>query len=109
MDKDRSFVKDLIALSTGRDLEKTSEMQFIDLNISFEGIPKKHISDKTKVILMTSPFSEVDSFYEFPVTAISRIEECDSIVSESGQTAMIVRLWIRKGTKALKCSEFTVS
>ena len=108
MDTTRSFIKDLIASSVRKDIEKVSEMQFSDLNVPFEGIPQKHMYDKTKVILMKDPFSEKGSYWEFPVSSISRIEECDSIVAENGQTAMVVRLWVRKGTKASQCKDFTV-
>lgn len=93
-----------------RDLgvQKYREMNFFDTHVSFEGTPRKHPSDKTKVILLTDPFSEKNTFFEFSLSAIDYIEELETISSEDGKSAVRMRLWIKKGSVGLKYEPFIV-
>ena len=105
---DTAFVHDLIKASSGREIETMDDITFRDRFVPFEGAPQKHPYDKTKVRLVKNPFEETGSYWEFPVTSIGRVEEAESIGAEDGRTALILRIWIRKGTRAVSCSPYTV-
>lgn len=89
-------------------IQKYREMNFFDTHVSFEGTPRKHPNDKTKVVLLTDPFSEKNAFFEFPLSAIDYIEELETISSEDGKSAVRMRLWIKKGSVGLKYEPFIV-
>lgn len=98
----------IIKASSSREIERSEELQFEDTHTPLEGTPQKHPFDRTKVILHKNPIEETASYWEIPLSSIGRIEECDSIVTEDGQTALIVKLWVRKGTKALLCTHCVI-
>ncbi|MBN1496787.1 MAG: inorganic pyrophosphatase Ppa [Spirochaetes bacterium] len=75
---------------------------------SFIGTPKKHPKDENILILLTDPFSKNTEFYEFAVDSIASVEEIDTITNEDGESAMKVRLWIKKGMPAIKAKPFIV-
>jgi inorganic pyrophosphatase len=102
------YIKELIKSTRNYDIEKYRQLDFFKTHISFEGTPKKHTTDKTRVILVADPFSEEKSFYEFPVTAIDYIEEIETIAAEDGRSAPRIRLWIRKGTLGFRYEPFMV-
>jgi inorganic pyrophosphatase len=108
MKNDKSLISDLISLSSVHDIETMDEITFRDMYIPHEGAPQKHPFDKTKVVLVKNPFEENAGCWEFPVAAIGRVEESESIGAEDGRTALILRLWIRKGTKAVFSTPYTV-
>jgi hypothetical protein len=74
----------------------------------FEGTPKKHPNDDTILILLTDPFSKKKDFYEFTVDSIGHIEEIETITNKDGESAMKIRLWVKKGTPAIKARPFIV-
>jgi len=89
-------------------LEKYRES---DINIThryFEGTPKKHLQDDTILVLLTDPFSKNKDFYEFTIDSIGHIEEIGTITNRDGQSALRVRVWIKKGTPAIKAKPFIV-
>ncbi len=105
---EKLYIKELIQSTRSFDLEKYRDIRFADTHVSFEGTPKKHSTDKTKVIIVDDPFAEEKSFYEFPISSIDYIEEIETIASEDGRTAPKLRLWIRKGTMGFKYEPFIV-
>jgi hypothetical protein len=83
----------------------------IDINIShraYEGVPRKHPNDSKIMILMTDPFAKNKEFYEFTVDSIDQMEETGTITNEDGQSAMKVRIWVKKGVPAIKARPFIV-
>ena len=87
--------------------------QFRDKNIKnafapFEGSPKKHPSDDKILILLANPFSRRSQFYEFSVESIGDIEELGTVTSEKGESAYMIRVWVRKGLTALRTEPFIV-
>ena len=83
----------------------------IDINIThraFIGVPSKHQNDSKIIILMTDPFRKNKEFYEFTVDSIDRMEEIGTITNEDGQSAMKVRIWVKKGVPAIKAKPFIV-
>jgi hypothetical protein len=83
----------------------------LDINMThqvFEGFPRKHQHDAKILILMKDPFAKNREFYEFTVDSIDRIEETGAITNENGQSAMKVRIWVKKGVPAIKARPFIV-
>lgn len=83
----------------------------IDIGIthrSYIGVLSKHQNDSKTVILMSDPFTKNKEFYEFTVDSIDRMEEIDTITNENGQSAMKVRIWVKKGVPAIKAKPFIV-
>ena len=109
MTNSASFIHDLIKASSGNGIDVPDEMVFRSMYVPMEGAPQKHPHEKTKVLFVKNPFEDAAMYWELPVSAIGRIEEVDSIVSEDGRTAMVLRLWIRKGTKAVACTPYVVT
>jgi hypothetical protein len=83
----------------------------IDINIThrvFDGVVRKHQVDSKVILLMSDPFAKNKEFYEFSVDSIDRMEEIGTITNENGQSAMKVRIWVKKGVPAIKARPFIV-
>ena len=83
-----------------RDLIKT--------HVPFSGLPQRHPYEPDKVILIPDPFSTHTFYYEFEAEDITYMEELPSLVDIGGRTISMARIWIEKGSIALKCSPFVV-
>ncbi|MGB4270633.1 MAG: inorganic pyrophosphatase Ppa, partial [Spirochaetota bacterium] len=70
--------------------------------------PKKHQYDKSKIILLSDPFSDKKIFYEFSIDTIDLVEELGTISSQDGKNALQIRIWVKKGTVALKYEPFII-
>ncbi len=75
--------------------------------VCFTGSPHSS-SDSGKILLLNDPASQQAFFYEFRSADIVYAEEAPSLVQGDGSTLAMVRLWIRKGTTALKIVPFHV-
>jgi inorganic pyrophosphatase len=82
------------------DLKKT--------HLSFSGSPAKHPYDPGKAILIPDPCSGIPSYYEFKKKDISYVEELPNIVTPEGETATLVRIWVKKRSIGVLCSPFLV-
>ena len=89
-------------------LEKYQTENISKTHRVFEGTPKKHPNDDTLMILLSDPFSKNKEFYEFTVDSVGHIEEIGTITNEEGESALKVRIWIKKGTPAIKAKPFIV-
>ena len=76
--------------------------------VPFSGSPKKHPYDQDKIVLVTDPFSTHTSYYEFNIADIEGIEELPSLVTIEGKSVTMVRVWLRKGSIAVKAFPFVV-
>ncbi len=106
--EEKRIIKMLERLGRSFDVQKYREMNFFETHVSFEGTPRKHPSDKTKVILLTDPFSDKKVFFEFPISAIDYVEELETLSSEDGRSAVRMRLWIKKGSVGIRYEPFIV-
>ena len=77
--------------------------------IPFSGSPRKHPYEKTRVILISDPFSEYTFFYEFNIEDIVFAEELSSISNLKGESVLMVRIWVKKDSIALQCTPFIVA
>jgi len=103
------YIKKLIEKSQKQfALEKYRNVDIAKTHRQFEGTPKKHPHDDALMILLLDPFSKKRDFYEFTVDSIGHIEEIGTITNEEGESALKVRIWIKKGTPAIKAKPFIV-
>lgn len=79
-----------------------------DSHVAFSGSPYKHPYDHEKVILLSDPFSSSTFYYEFKRADISFIEDLPNIVNDEGKILTVIRVWIKKGSIALRCTPFYV-
>jgi inorganic pyrophosphatase len=75
-------------------------------NVSFSGSPRKHPYDPEKIILVADPYSTNTFYYEFAKNDISYVEELPSLVDMDGTTLTMIRMWVRKGSIAVRCTPF---
>ncbi len=77
-------------------------------HVAFTGSPQKHPYDPQRVVLMSDPYSTSTTYYEFMKNDISYIEELPSMVNVDGETVMMVRVWVKKQSIAVRSSAFIV-
>jgi inorganic pyrophosphatase len=75
-------------------------------NVSFAGSPRKHPYDPDKIILVADPYSTNTFYYEFTKNDIAFVEELPSVVDMDGTTLTMIRMWVRKGSIAVRCTPF---
>lgn len=78
-------------------------------HVPFTGSPQRHPFDSSKVILFVDPYSTHTAYYEFSAADISYLEELPSIVSPEGEAILMVRVWVKKLSLALRCTPFLVA
>src|SRR5512139_3732883 len=77
-------------------------------HVAFSGVPRKHPYDPDKLLLLADPFSAHAVFYEFSLSDIALVEELPKLVTESGESARIARVWVKKGSAGLRMEPFRV-
>jgi hypothetical protein len=75
-------------------------------NVSFAGGPRKHPYDPEKIILVADPYSTNTFYYEFAKNDIAFVEELPSVVDMDGNTLTMIRMWVRKGSIAIRSTPF---
>lgn len=75
-------------------------------NVSFAGSPRKHPYDPEKIILVADPYSANTCYYEFTKNDIAFVEELPSVVDMDGTTLTMIRMWVRKGSIAVRHTPF---
>ena len=105
---DNKYVKRLLEISRQFNIDKIRHADFKEEYISFEGSPKRHPSNDNILLLVTNPFDEIKQFYEFNIETISAVEEIGTITDEDTRSAYQVRIWVKKGTMAVKSETFIV-
>jgi hypothetical protein len=78
-------------------------------HIAYSGSPFKHPYDRQKIVLIADPFSQNTFYYEFNKQDITFAEDLPSIVNLDNESLAMVRLWVRKGSLAVRCTPFRVS
>ncbi|MCU0601559.1 MAG: inorganic pyrophosphatase Ppa [Desulfobacterales bacterium] len=75
-------------------------------NVCFAGSPRKHPYDPEKIILVADPYSTNTHYYEFTKNDIVFVEELPSVVDMDGTTLTMIRIWVRKGSIAVRYTPF---
>lgn len=89
---------------------KVDSTEFSEKNsVSFSGSPMPHPYDKNKFILITDPLSDYAEFFEFNKNDITKIEEINSIATESGESVRFLKIWVKEGSLGLRCEPFIVA
>lgn len=77
-------------------------------HVAFSGSPQKHPFDSHRVILVTDPYSTNTIYYEFMKKNISYVEELPNLVGPDGDAVLMVRIWVKKRSIAVRSSAFIV-
>jgi inorganic pyrophosphatase len=88
---------------------KADQRRLSESHIAYSGSPFKHPDNPDKVILIADPFSQNTFYYEFNKEDITLAEDLPSIVNLENETITMVRLWVKKGTLAVRCTPFRVA
>ncbi len=76
--------------------------------IPFCGTLRKHPYDPEKCILIGDPSSDDASIYEFRMSDVVAVDEMPLPVNESGSARRLVRLWVVRGSIAVRYEPFEV-
>ncbi len=82
--------------------------ELIQTHVCFTGSPLKHPHDGSKVVLVSDPYSSSPFYYEFGIDDIGHVEELPHIVRPDGESIAMARMWIKRGSRALRCLPFVV-
>jgi hypothetical protein len=77
--------------------------------IAFTGSLRRHPYDDDKIVLIYHAFRDDPLFFEFKLNDIRYIEEMPNIVTESGENLATNKVWIQKGSLAVKYDAFEVN
>jgi len=80
----------------------------LETHVPFSGSPRRHPVDPERVVLVTDPFSTATFYYEFQARHVDYVEELPSLVTLEGKTVSMARLWVKKGSLALRSTPFVV-
>jgi hypothetical protein len=76
--------------------------------VPFTGYPRKHPSEKNKLILLYDPLGTNTALLEFRLEDVLYVEELPQAVTESGEGLPMAKLWIRKGAHGVIMEPFEV-
>lgn len=88
---------------------KADQRRLAESHIAYSGSPFQHPDNPDKIILIADPFSQNTFYYEFNKADITLAEDLPSIVNLEDETLTMVRLWVKKGTLAVRCTPFRVA
>jgi len=103
----KNYVQRLLEISSAN----IDKIRNVDLKMDYtpiEGFPKRHPFSDNILILVENPFEENKSFLEFYLDTITSVEEIGNITSENNQSAYKIRIWVKKGTVAVKSETFVI-
>lgn len=84
-------------------------MRIAETHVAYSGSPFKHPDNPEIVILLADPFSQNTFYYEFNKEDITLAEDLPSIVNLENESLTMVRLWVKKGALAVRCTPFRVA
>jgi hypothetical protein len=85
------------------------QRRLAETHIAYSGSPFQHPDNPDKVILIADPFSQNTFYYEFNKDDITLAEDLPSVVNLEKETLTMVRLWVKKGVLAVRCTPFRVA
>ncbi|GAB6094544.1 hypothetical protein JCM14469_07960 [Desulfatiferula olefinivorans] len=99
-------------------LQETYDIQLFDdsqditllkkTHACFTGSPRKHPEREDKILLVADLFGNQPIYYEFKLRDISYVERLSNEVTLDGDTTTIARIWVKKGSVAVRCIPFVV-
>jgi inorganic pyrophosphatase len=82
--------------------------EFKNEHVAFSGAVRKHPYDANKLMLISDPYANYTSYYEFDSANIGLVEKLPNIINSEGEDVVMALLWIKKGCIAIKSSVFLV-
>ncbi len=104
----KQFIQKLIEMSGQFEIERSGKIDLSGTHNAYEGTPKKHPANDNILVLFTDPAGTEPGFYEFSVNTIGAVEELGTATTLTGQSYFRIRVWIRKGSPALRAEKFIV-
>jgi hypothetical protein len=77
--------------------------------VPFTGYLRQHPSEKGKLILIYDPLGASPSILEFKIEDVVHIDELHSAVTQAGEAAPLVKLWVRRGAHGVIMEPFQVN
>jgi len=105
---EKIYVQRLLEISKNYTVDKIRNLNYNNEYHPFEGSPKRHPTNDNILILITNPFDENKRFYEFHLDKITAVEEIGTLTSDDNDSVYQIRVWIKKGTLAVKSETFRV-
>lgn len=105
---DKKYVQKLLAISENHNLDKVRNISHGNEFHPFEGSPKRHPTNENILILIVNPFEDMKCFYEFYLNTIGAVEEMGTLTTEDNKSVYQIRVWIKKGTMAVKSETFII-
>ncbi len=102
-------IKELLEQAQKFEVDKYNlSRNFKESHVAFTGTPEKHPYAEDKIILIVDPFSANILYYEFTTADIAGVEELPNLVTMEGESVKICRVWVRKGSIAIRSAPFIV-
>lgn len=76
--------------------------------VSFSGYPRQHPYEPEKLIFILDPLGSNPIIMEFKLCDILFIEDQPAMVTESGESLRMVKIWVRKGAYGVIHEPFEV-
>lgn len=105
---EKKYVQKLLAISKNFNVDKIRNVNYNEESYPFEGSPKRHPTNENILILIANPFEESKHFYEFHLDTINAVEEIGTLTSNENDSVYQIRVWVKKGTMAVKSETFIV-
>jgi inorganic pyrophosphatase len=102
------YVQKLLDISKNYNIDKLRNLNYAEEYQPFEGSPKRHLTNENILILISNPFENNKKFFEFHLDKISAIEEIGTVTSNDNTSVYQIRVWVKKGTMAVKSETFIV-
>ncbi len=102
------YVQKLLDISRNHNIDRLRNVNYAEEYQHFEGSPKRHPTNENILILISNPFEEDKKFFEFHLDTISAMEEIGTLASNDNTSVYQIRVWVKKGTMAVKSETFIV-
>ena len=83
-------------------------LAIIRTHVPFSGALQKHPHEPKKLILVLDPYSTHITYLEFNQKDVHYLERLPSISNLEGETVNITRIWVKKGSVAVRHTPFLV-
>ncbi|MDH3382370.1 MAG: hypothetical protein OEL54_06660 [Flavobacteriaceae bacterium] len=109
--KESTLSLDIIkVVHNNRELEQYKDPDRLkNESVPYIGQVKQHKSDPDKLFLKVDPLSSHGPLLEFNTRDIVYAEEVSTLSNNEGAAYRIVKIWVKKGSVAIKLSPFIVS
>lgn len=105
---EKKYVQKLLEISNNYNIDKLRNVNYSKDCAPFEGSPKRHPTNENILILIANPFDENKRFFEFHLDTICAVEEIGTLTADDNKSAYQIRVWVKKGTMAVKSETFIV-